>query len=57
MANASFDITSGVDMQEVDGVVVPWTSEAEPGPAPEPMPAHGPAPDTMSWLSGRRQAR
>jgi hypothetical protein len=45
------------DMQEVDGVVVPWTSEAEPAPAPEPMPAHGPAPDTMSWLSGRRQAR
>ncbi|MBN1529101.1 MAG: hypothetical protein JW895_08570 [Thermoleophilaceae bacterium] len=45
------------DMQEVEGVVVPWTSDPEPVPAPEPMHAHGPAPDTMGWLSGRRQAR
>jgi hypothetical protein len=52
------------DLQAVDGVVVPWTmtdnpSRGEPDPVPvtEPMPAHAPEPDSMSWLTGRRRAR
>jgi hypothetical protein len=49
------------DMQAVDGVVVPWTmtdaASSEPVTATEPMPAHVPEPDSMSWLTGRRRAR
>jgi hypothetical protein len=49
------------DMQDVDGVVVPWTvtdaTSSEPLGATEPMPAHVSEPDSMSWLTGRRRAR